>query len=241
MEATIFNDSQKSGRACLNCGLLITSGNSKRVYCKDSCRVSHHRKAQTQTIRFQGQKMKEQKTTIDKLSDAPTQRKEAVRVVNPEWQLANQVYAIQKELCDSLNNQLSSLKVEIHHRKSGNRGAYYGSAMAIALVLCLVANRYDEHKKSLNLSFVITSLSLLIGMGIMGYWVGKGIHTQLIAYNEGDDVEWTNIEQKRGELEGVLLAEQHELGKLQKELSRLNQFSSEMITTVENMRIVPHE
>jgi Zn-finger nucleic acid-binding protein len=60
----------------------------------------------------------------------------------------------------------------------------------------------------------------------IGYWVGKGIHARLISYKAGDNAEWSRIERKTGEVEEKLVAEQQELDKLQKDLTKPKQYSS---------------
>jgi hypothetical protein len=193
-----------------------------------------------QTIRLQDQQVKEQMATIGKLTDAPVQRTESIWVVNPEWQLVNQAYNAQKGTCNGLDNQLASLLSEIQRIKGGERGAYYGAAIAIALVLSLAATRYDTRKRNpLGATFAISSLSLLIGMGIVGYWIGKNVHNQLIASDKNLSAELAHLEQRRSELELKIADEQEKLDKRQRELLKLNQYNSETVTTVEEARVLP--
>ena len=148
MEATIINDSRKTQRNCQNCGKEITEGNAKRVFCSNSCRSVNHENVKKREDLLQAQTLEEQRATIGRLTDAPVQRKEAVRVVNPEWQLANQGYSAQKELCSSLTSQLTARQSEIQDARSGSRGAYYGAAVAVALVLYFCGSSLRRPKGS---------------------------------------------------------------------------------------------
>ena len=239
MKPTINNTQLKQERVCLNCGSGYDSGNAKRQYCSDSCRVAYFRKNQSQTIREQEQTVQHQMATIQELTDAPIRRTESVRVVNPSWQLARQAYDAQEVRCDRTKKMLTTNSDEAHKLTSGRAGAQVGACAGFAFVLVLMSIRYDNRQnKSLGIAFPVTSAVFLIAMTFIGYWIGKYVHHNIIADNGNINMKLVQLTNEYELLETQLETETNCLDGLGRKLSQLSQYESQTITSTDEIRVL---
>lgn len=237
MEVTISDKDQETKRICQNCSAPIEKGNAKRQYCSDNCKVAHHRQKQAQAIRFTEQMVKQKEDRIQELESKPIKRISSVRVTNPAWQLANQACTVQAKVCLGLETKLKDLQLEDHKIKSASRGAFYGAATGFGLGLFWITALYDDRQdKKLSRAFLVGSLFVLIVMGIIGYWIGHKFHSYLLSTNEGNNIEIAQINLKREDLERKLNEEHQSLSRLQSGLGKLNQYESEVITSIDDIR-----
>ncbi|MFD2937070.1 hypothetical protein [Spirosoma flavum] len=198
-----------------------------------------HRRKLSATIQQKTLQVEEQLETIKQLVDAPIRRTESVRIPNQSWQLAHQAVIAQQESCARLEDQLRALKLATDEVKGGNRGANYGATIGIAIPLFLMASGYDMRKdKPLGVAFVVGWLAIMIGMGIVGYWVGKYVHESFISGNDQLNVELARIKQESSDLEKTIIAEQKKLAHLSQALNQLTQFTSETTTVIEETRVL---
>lgn len=137
MEVSKSTISQQIPRTCVYCGSIFEFGNAKRRHCSDTCKSAYNREKKAQRSRQNEEMIKLQTTEIKELIEAPVRRTESIRVVNPAWQVAKQIYSTQRVYCDDLESQLAALQVAAREMKKGSRGAYIGAIAGIALVLFL--------------------------------------------------------------------------------------------------------
>lgn len=238
MEISKSTISQQLPRTCVHCGSIFEFGNAKRRHCSDTCKSAYNREKKAQRSRQNEETIKLQTTEIKELIEAPVRRTESIRVVNPAWQVAKQIYSTQKMFCNDLESQLAALQATAREMKKGSWGAYLGALVGIAIVLFFAATRYDSrHKKPLGTTFVVSLLFGLIGMGIVGFWIGQKWHSDLLVHDGQVNMDSDSIAEQCAELIEQLNTGRKYLCQLRQQLDQLPQFEGQTVSSVEEIRI----
>lgn len=238
MEATILNKSKQYERTCPNCHANFMANNAKRKYCSDSCRVAYYRAGQAQTMTEQQETLQQQVMELNELKAAPVTRTEAVRVVNPDWLRAQQVYEVQQEQCNRLKAELAMLGQDEQDLLGSNQGASIGMAAGVVGVLIWMAYCYDNRRQQpLGMVFVVVSFVLLVTMGTVGYWLGQGVHQRLVTNDEQAASQLATLTKRRDELSTQLKFESTKLEQLRLSRGDVPQYLSVTETRVDEIRV----
>lgn len=241
MSVTITNVNESDERTCENCGSTFVGGNAKRQYCSDSCRTANHRKTQKQTILQQEEIMQKQNDTINALKDAPTRRTESVKVINPEWDLAQRVHNSQVQRCSKLEKQLEDIQKKAEKMTSGKLGAWSGAILFMFPVLvCVLQCVEDRKQNSVKASFLVVTFFFLIAASIFGFIVGRQINRFAIGLSSSVNAVLAEMSSQSNQLKEQLSIEQRRLEQLQNNMDQVRHYETQTITSVDEVSIPQH-
>lgn len=222
---------------CAYCSKVYQPNSPKHIYCSNNCRVAYHRTKEQASQQQQREATKSLAAELDEIKTAPVTRKEVVQEVNPAWQQQQQRVERQQKVYDELTDELDHIQQKIYASTDQRKGAYMGAAIGIALVLVLMAMRYDTRKtKPLGATYAVLSLLGLGVLGLIGYHIGAFVSQQSVSDDEQVAVEVAELDSKCQTLEERCTAEKETLHKLEAELSQIPKFLRETIVTTDQVR-----